>query len=118
MEENTRKCKICERGNHLEKDCWFRGKQQCYKCKNFGHLQKDFKVKSNQQANFLEEKDREGNLFYACQAASEHKNDVWYLDSGCCNHMTSDKSIFLDMDTSICSQVKMANGVLVNTKGK
>lgn len=70
------------------------------------------------KANFSEEKDGQGNLFYTCQAASEHKNDVWYLNSGCSNHRTSDKSIFLDMNTSICSQVKMGNGVLVNTKGK
>ena len=32
--------------------------------------------------------------------------------------MTGNKNIFLDMDTTINSQVKMGNGDLVNVKGK
>ncbi|RVW84529.1 Retrovirus-related Pol polyprotein from transposon TNT 1-94 [Vitis vinifera] len=50
--------------------------------------------------------------------AAEQKNNVWFLDSGCTNHMTGNKNIFLDMDTTINSQVKMGNGDLVNVKGK
>lgn len=49
---------------------------------------------------------------------NEHKNDVWFLDSGCSNHMTGNESIFINMDKSVNSQVKMGNGALVNTKGK
>uniref|UniRef100_A0A5B7B4M6 Retrovirus-related Pol polyprotein from transposon TNT 1-94 n=1 Tax=Davidia involucrata TaxID=16924 RepID=A0A5B7B4M6_DAVIN len=118
-EGSSQKCSICKRSNHVDKDCWFKGKPQCHNCKKFGHIAKDCRWKNNQQqANFSEEKEGEGNLFYACQSASEHKNDVWYLDSGCSNHMTGDKSIFLDMDTSINSQVRMGNGALVCAKGK
>ncbi|RVW99108.1 hypothetical protein CK203_018868 [Vitis vinifera] len=40
------------------------------------------------------------------------------FDSGCTNHMTGNKNIFLDMDTTINSQVKMGNGDLVNVKGR
>ena len=57
-------------------------------------------------------------MFYACQSAAEKKNNVWFLDSGCTNHMTGNKNILLDMDTTINSQVKMGNGDLVNVKGK
>ena len=32
--------------------------------------------------------------------------------------MTSDKKIFLDMDASVNSQVKVMNGALVQVKGK
>jgi len=46
-------------------------------------------LKNNQQVNFTEEKEGEGSLFYACQHVSE-KNDTWFLDSGCSNHMTSE----------------------------
>ncbi|KAL6347263.1 hypothetical protein AAG906_013699 [Vitis piasezkii] len=46
------------------------------------------------------------------------KNNVWFLDNGCTNHMIGNKNIFLDMDTTINSQVKMGNGDLVNVKGK
>lgn len=118
-EESSQKCNICKMTNHVEKVCWFKGKPQCHNCKKFGYVQKDCQLKTNQQASFMEEKEGEGNLFYACQAATEKKNDVWwFLDSGCSNHMTSNKSIFLDMDTSINSQVKMGNEALVQVQGK
>ncbi|KAL6317123.1 hypothetical protein AAG906_029875 [Vitis piasezkii] len=57
-------------------------------------------------------------MFYACQSVVEKKNNVWFLDNGCTNHMTGNKNIFLDMDTTINSQVKMGNGDLVNVKRK
>jgi hypothetical protein len=66
----------------------------------FGYLQRDCRfLKNNQQANFTKEKESEGNLFYACQHVSEKKNDAWFLDSGCSNHMTPEKEIFLEIDT-------------------
>lgn len=114
----SQRCNICNKSSHVEKDCWFKGKPQCHICKGFGHLQKDCRYKNNQQASCAEEKEGEGNLFYACQSASEQKNDVWFLDSGCSNHMTGDKDVFVDIDTTINSQVKMGNGALVHVKGK
>ena len=57
-------------------------------------------------------------LLVACQSASEHKNTIWFLDSACSNHMTIDEKMFLDMDASVTSQVKMGNGALVQVKGK
>ncbi|KAA8525231.1 hypothetical protein F0562_007086 [Nyssa sinensis] len=79
---------------------------------------RDCRIKTNQQASFTEEKEGEGNLFYACQAATVKKNGVWFLNSGCSNHTTSNKIIFIDMDKSINSQVKMGNGALVQAQGK
>nr|CAN66871.1 hypothetical protein VITISV_021425 [Vitis vinifera] len=64
------------------------------------------KFKNNQQASCAEEKEADENMFYACQSAAEQKNNVWSLDSGCTNHMTGNKNIFLDMDTTINSQGK------------
>ena len=57
-------------------------------------------------------------MFYACQSVVEQKNKVWFLNSGCTNHMTNNKNIFLDIDITINSQVKMGNGDLVNVKRK
>ena len=57
-------------------------------------------------------------MFFSYQSIVEKKNNVWFLDNGCTNHMTGNKTIFLDMDTTINSQVKMGNGDLVNVKGK
>lgn len=57
-------------------------------------------------------------LLFACQTASKHKNTIWFLDSGCSNHMTGDEKIFLDIDATVNSQVKMGNDALVQVKGK
>jgi len=75
-------------------------------------------LKNYQQANFTEEKKGEYSLFYACQHVFEKKNDTWFLDSGCSNHMTPEKEIFIDIDTSFNSKVKMRNGAVVDVKGK
>ncbi|KAA8541944.1 hypothetical protein F0562_023096 [Nyssa sinensis] len=117
-EEPSQRCNICKRSSRVDKDGWFQGKPQCHNCKRFGYVQKDCQIKTNQQVSFTEEKEGEGNLFFACQAVTETKNDVWFLDSGCSNHMTSNKSIFLDMDASINSQVKMGNEHLFKLKAK
>ena len=117
-EESTqRKCKICNRSSHVEKDCWFKGKPQCYNCKKFGHVKKDCRV-TNQQANFTKKEEVDGNMLYACHNALEKKCDVWFVDSGCSNYMTGDENIFAILDASSNSQVKMGNGALVQAKGK
>ncbi|KAK2977519.1 hypothetical protein RJ640_029403 [Escallonia rubra] len=72
----------------------------------------------DKQASVEEEKEDEGNLFYACQSVMEHKRDEWFLDSGCSNHMAGNGSLFLDMDSTFKSQVKLRNGALVEAKGK
>lgn len=48
----------------------------------------------------------------------EQKHDVWFLDSGCSNHMTSNERILMEIDLTSNSQVKMGNGALVQAKGK
>ncbi|KAL6327779.1 hypothetical protein AAG906_025607 [Vitis piasezkii] len=58
------------------------------------------------------------SVIFVKEVCCEQKNNVWFLDGGCTNHMTGNKNIFLDMDTTINSQVKMGNGDLVNVKGK
>ncbi|XP_059639810.1 uncharacterized protein LOC132282221 [Cornus florida] len=109
-ESTQQNCGICKRSSHVDKDCWFRGKPQCFNCKKFGHVQKDCRLKTNQQANFSEEQEGEASMFYACHTTSEQKDDVWFLDSWCSNHMTGDKNIFLEIDSSSNSQVRMGNG--------
>ena len=117
-DDTQQRCKICKRSSHVEKDCWFRGKPQCHNCKKFGHVKKDCRLPISQQANFSEKKEVEGNLLYACQNALEKNDDVWFVDSGCSNHMTGDESIFVKLDNSSNSQVKMGNGAVVQAKGK
>lgn len=55
-------------------------------------------------------------MFYAGQHDSKKKNGVWFLDSS--NHMTIEKDIFLNMDPTFNSKVKVGNGVVVEEKGE
>lgn len=111
-------CGICKNTNHKEVDCWFRGKPKCRNCNRFGHVEKNCRLKKKYQANFSKENEEDEHLFYSCEAASEEKNQTWYVDSGCSNHMSGDESIFSNLDTSRKSRVKLGNGALVHTKGK
>ena len=111
------KCKTCDKF-HVGV-CWFKGKPKCYNCNNFGHVQKDCTMQRQHQANFTEEQDDGDNMFFACQAPTIPKNEnVWFVDSGCSNHMTANKSILCDIDNSVCTRVKMGNGDLVQAKGR
>ncbi|KAK2971016.1 hypothetical protein RJ640_000365 [Escallonia rubra] len=111
-------CKICKRNNHTTSNCRFRGKPQCYNCKRFGHVEKNCKVKRDDQANFSEEKDCEGNLFFTSQTDTKESKNTWYLDSACSNHMSGNEKMFLDMDTTVMPKVRLGDGSLVEARGK
>lgn len=115
---NYSPCGICHKNNHQEKDCWFRGKPKCRNCNKFGHIEENCFLKKNHRADFSEENEQDEQLFYACHSAIEERNKKWYVDSGCSNHMSGDKTIFSKLDTSQKSQVKLGNGEMVKTKGK
>ncbi|KAK4406084.1 hypothetical protein Sango_0614900 [Sesamum angolense] len=92
--QNMRPCRICKRTNHLEKDCYFRGKPQCRNCKRFGHMEKDCRLKGNHQANCIEENNSSDQLFYTCNSVAEIGEATWYIDSAASNHMTYNKELF------------------------
>nr|GFB32220.1 retrovirus-related Pol polyprotein from transposon TNT 1-94 [Tanacetum cinerariifolium] len=54
----------------------------------------------------------------AIATTKEEKNEIWYLDSGCSNHMTGDRSKFKDLDESIKSHVRLGDNQQLQIKGK
>ena len=82
------------------------------------HMQKDCRFGRQQHISFAKTENSEGNLFFACQKATEEYKNVWYLDSGCSSHMMRDKDAFIDMDSSFGSKVKLGNGEFVEVEGK
>ncbi|CAN6694371.1 unnamed protein product [Malus baccata var. baccata] len=44
--------------------------------------------------------------------------DIWYVDSGCSNHMTGREDLLENIDRSVTAKVEMGTGDLVNVVGK
>ncbi|KAK4381808.1 Retrovirus-related Pol polyprotein from transposon TNT 1-94 [Sesamum angolense] len=116
--QNMRPCRICKRINHLEKDCYFRGKPQCRNCKRFGHMEKDYRLKGNHQANCIEENNSSDQLFYICNSVAETGEVTWYIDSAASNHMTYNKGAFQTLDESFKTNVKLGDNHIVKVEGK
>ena len=46
------------------------------------------------------------------------RGDVWYLDSGCSNHMCGDKNLFCDLNEEFKQNVKLGNNTCMVVLGK
>ena len=62
--------------------------------------------------------EEEEQLFVASCFATCHSSEKWLIDSGCTNHMTFDRDLFKELDTSAVSKVKIGNGEYIAIKGK
>ena len=57
-------------------------------------------------------------MFLTCNVTQESASDIWFLDSGCSNHMTGNKDLFSFIDNSIQCEVKLRNDCKVTVNGK
>ena len=53
-----------------------------------------------------------------CNVVQEITHDIWYLDSGCNNHMTGNLNLFSSLDNSVQNDVRLGNNVQVTVLGK
>ena len=65
-----------------------------------------------------ESEDDKKPVFLTCNVTQESSNDVWFLDSGCSNHMNGNKDLFSSLDTNIQSKVKFGNNSKIRVNGK
>ena len=75
-------------------------------------------MRSGTSANFTKENSSQSNLFLACNMAEEKNEDLWFLDSGCSNHMTGNLAMFSMLDESVQSQVTLGTDSKVYVMGK
>ncbi|XP_020245138.1 uncharacterized protein LOC109823265 [Asparagus officinalis] len=61
---------------------------------------------------------RQGKINERDKDFSKEEKDTWYLDSGCNNHMTGNKSIFVELKDETSSQIKLGDEKLQNIEGK
>lgn len=58
-------------------------------------------------------------MFYACHKAYVQVNyEIWYLDSGCSNHMTNSESLIININRSVKCKVKIGTDDLLESIGK
>ncbi|KAL0312717.1 UNVERIFIED_CONTAM: hypothetical protein Sradi_5671000 [Sesamum radiatum] len=86
------------RNNHLEKDCWYKGKDpiQCNFCKRMGHIDKACRLKQKQaneqpqqHVNVADEQeDATDKLFMVSNCNINWSDQMWFVDSGCTSHMS------------------------------
>ena len=48
-----------------------------------------------------------------CNAIQESPHDIWYLDSGCNNHMTGNLNLFSSLDNTVQTDVTLGNNIQV-----
>ncbi|KAK8913590.1 hypothetical protein KSP39_PZI024172 [Platanthera zijinensis] len=113
-------CNLCRRNNHDTFDCFYK----CKRCAKPTHFAKDCPHRQrpnpqhNEEAKFSEQEGDEDFVFYSCDSAGTTMSDVWYLDSGCSNHMTNNKDAFILLDETSKSQVILGDGTTKEIYGK
>lgn len=98
----------------------FKSNIQCRYCKKFGHKEADCwsKQRNEQRSNFVENVQEESKLFMTHSHITDGSESVWFLDSGCSNHMTGTKSLFKELDESQKSEVRLGDDKTMQVEGK
>jgi hypothetical protein len=100
---------------------------QCHYCKKYGHYmnecrKKQYNDNNKQNANFSREYENQNSdkstMFLAYNVAQANEKDIWFLDSGCSNHMIGNLEMFSSLDENIKSDVTLGNDNKVSVKGK
>ncbi|KAJ0077459.1 hypothetical protein Patl1_35960 [Pistacia atlantica] len=91
---------------------------QCYYCKRFGHVKAECWKLREKQASYAEQKEEEVKLFMAYHVDTTTSNNIWFLDSGCSNHMTGIKSLFTELDESYKLKVRLGDDKQMQVEGK
>ncbi|GAU22886.1 hypothetical protein TSUD_376970 [Trifolium subterraneum] len=92
---------------------------QCYCCEKFGHYARNCPVNKDSKKDEaqLAHSDSDDAMLMATTKMSEDKENVWYLDTRCSNHMTGNKDWFINLDESITRGIRFADNSQVNSAG-
>ncbi|XP_074290249.1 uncharacterized protein LOC141616980 [Silene latifolia] len=97
---------------------------QCHRCCNYGHYKFECRTKlssrGGKKSNYAETEEipEEISLLTVFEEKEETPRNMWYLDSGCNNHMYGDKKAFSELDESYRDVVKFGDNTSINVIGK
>ncbi|GKV53012.1 hypothetical protein SLEP1_g59562 [Rubroshorea leprosula] len=95
---------------------------ECFRCHKYGHYRSECHTNLNrgESSNFVEhnEKNDDSSLFMVYHPKEVSKKNVWYLDTGCSNHMCGDKSAFSYLDESCQDKMKFGDNSTIAVKGR
>ena len=104
-------CNYCKRLGHIEPKCWTK----------LSHLDPKNKTNSNPNPALIAAKGDEEHvvcLMAKYEESSVEKNSSnWFVDSGCSNHMTFNKSLFSSYTSGHPSTVSLGNNNKANIAG-
>ncbi|WJX11887.1 hypothetical protein P8452_02442 [Trifolium repens] len=100
-----------------------KSKIQCFCCKKWGHFASECRNKGKnkeEEANHARENDSDsdGVLLMVTTNNADDQSKLWYLDTGCSNHMTGHRDWLLEFDEKFKSTVKFADNRIVPVDGK
>jgi len=112
------------RGRGRGRQCFNKASIECFKCHKLGHFQYECPT-WQRNANYVEAKVQEDEakeedelLLMAHVFLKQSKEEEWFLDFGCINHMTRNKDWFSEMDESFRHTVKLGNNTKMAVMGK
>ena len=111
-------CQYCKKTSHPHWRCWWRPDVVCRSCNQKGHLENVCKRKQ-QEAQIAQETnyEKDEHLFVATCFASDITSETWLIDSGCTHHMTHVKGMFVKLDKTRFSKVRIGNADYIEVKG-
>ncbi|MCI45070.1 retrovirus-related pol polyprotein from transposon TNT 1-94, partial [Trifolium medium] len=71
----------------------------------------------DEEVNIAQDQDPNIVLMMATTCEGKSKNEEWYLDSGCLNHMTAHKEWLTNFDTSKKTSIKLVDSRSVVAEG-
>jgi len=89
---------------------------ECYYCHKLRHFQYEC-PELKKEANYVKA-DEEMLLMADVNCQNANRESVWFLDSGCSNHMCGKKEILSDLDTKFRESVKLGNNSSMAVMGK
>ncbi|KAL4573696.1 hypothetical protein LXL04_020511 [Taraxacum kok-saghyz] len=118
-----------ERNNQSKESSENKGKRkkplfqiQCYHSQKFGHIAKFCRKRIAEErergTTFVHREENETETMFMILSTQETQfNDIWYVDSGCSNHMTANRGIFISMDESQRREVRTGDDTSLSVNG-